>query len=55
MESLLSFYKGIEIYKSVNNIKALGICYNNIGNILFDQKMYKESANSYRLSVKLGF
>ncbi len=40
------------IFKESYNLKALGICYNNIANIQYKNNQYHESAQNFRKSIK---
>ncbi|KAL4479967.1 hypothetical protein ABPG74_020483 [Tetrahymena malaccensis] len=46
-QSLLSLSTQIEFFKSIKNYRALGICFNNMGNIHYNCCRYKEALESY--------
>ncbi|EAS03617.2 hypothetical protein TTHERM_00248320 (macronuclear) [Tetrahymena thermophila SB210] len=47
-QSLLSLSTQIEFFKSIKNYRALGICFNNMGNIHYNCCRYKEALESYQ-------
>ncbi|KAL4479937.1 hypothetical protein ABPG74_020453 [Tetrahymena malaccensis] len=49
--TLLNLSKQIQYFKKFENYRALGICYNNIGNIHFSQGRYIEALQNYSSSI----
>ena len=53
-QSLLEYAEACEIFQEVGNIKAMGICHNNMGNIHYRNKRYREAVEAYTGAVKLA-
>ncbi|KAL4473588.1 hypothetical protein ABPG74_022452 [Tetrahymena malaccensis] len=49
--ALIELTKQIQYFKKLNNQRALGICYNNIGNIHFNNERYEEAYDYYSRSI----
>ncbi|EWS75217.1 tetratricopeptide repeat protein (macronuclear) [Tetrahymena thermophila SB210] len=49
--ALIEITKQIEYFQKLNNQRALGICYNNMGNIHFNNGRYEEAYDYYNRSI----
>ncbi|KAL4469873.1 hypothetical protein ABPG72_011094 [Tetrahymena utriculariae] len=54
-QSLLCLNQQVSFFKKFNNYRALGICYNNMGNIHFQSERYNEAMENYYHSIIYGY
>jgi hypothetical protein len=52
--ALLNFAEAYQLFSGVNNLKAMGICLNNMGNIHYRNKRYNEACIDYKESIRLA-
>lgn len=51
-QALLNYSTALNLYKRIHNNHAMGISYNNVGNLHFINKRYDEAINSFKDSVE---
>ncbi|EAR82831.2 transmembrane protein, putative (macronuclear) [Tetrahymena thermophila SB210] len=54
-QSLLRLNQQVSFFKKFHNYRALGICYNNMGNIHFQSERYSEAMENYYHSIIYGY
>jgi len=53
-EAMRNYQEALEIFKSLNNEKAMGICYNNIGNVYRAQANFALAEEAYLKAIDYG-
>jgi hypothetical protein len=49
-ESLLNYYGALGSFNDFNNIRAIGMCQNNIGRIYMEIGLFKKAENCFRIA-----
>ncbi|MHA2202281.1 MAG: tetratricopeptide repeat protein [Candidatus Hodarchaeales archaeon] len=53
-KAMTNYNNALELFTTLDNIKGIGICHNNIGNIHNARKNYQEAELSYRKAIEIG-
>ncbi|MHA2244169.1 MAG: tetratricopeptide repeat protein [Candidatus Hodarchaeales archaeon] len=53
-KAMANYNSALELFITLDNIKGIGICHNNIGNIHNARKNYSEAELSYRKAIEIG-
>ncbi|MHA2074858.1 MAG: tetratricopeptide repeat protein, partial [Candidatus Hodarchaeales archaeon] len=52
--AMANYFNGLELFTTLNNIKGIGICHNNIGNIHNAKGKLKNAQKSYNKAIEIG-
>ncbi|UCE12300.1 MAG: VWA domain-containing protein [Candidatus Heimdallarchaeota archaeon] len=53
-KAMANYNSALELFTTLDNIKGIGICHNNIGNIHNARKNYQEAELSYKKAIEIG-
>ncbi len=53
-KAMANYNSALELFTTLDNIKGIGICHNNIGNIYNARNNYQEAENSYKKAIAIG-
>jgi len=53
-EALMSYSKSLKIYREMNNIRGMGIVYNNIANVHFQSGRFDEAIECYKEAIEMA-